>query len=132
MGVVARIDRLAAMGQFIERRHCEIEMAFIDQPRHLPVEERDQERGDMGAVDVGVGHDDDARIAQIFFTVVRERAAADRLSQVGELRVRYQLVLAGRGDIEDFSAKRKDRLGLAVARNLGGAAGGIALDDEEF
>ena len=63
---------------------------------------------------------------------MRAGAAADRLGQVGELRVRYQLVLAGRGDIEDFSAKRKDRLGLAIARNLGGAAGGIALDDEEF
>jgi hypothetical protein len=60
-GVVAGVDRLAALGEAVERRHREIEMALVDQPRHLPVEERDQQRGDMRAVDVGVGHDDDAR-----------------------------------------------------------------------
>src|SRR5207244_5924497 len=91
-----------------------------------------QERGDMGAVDVGVGHDDDARIAQIFFAVVCAGAAADRLDQVGELHVGGELVLAGGGDVEDFSAQGKDRLGFAVARLLGAAAGRVALDDEEF
>jgi len=36
-----------------ERGNGEIEMALIDQARHLPVEEGDQERGDMGAVNIG-------------------------------------------------------------------------------
>ncbi len=56
--VVARIERLAAMRQTIKRRHRKIEMAVIDQLRHLPVEEGDEERCDMRAVDVGVGHHD--------------------------------------------------------------------------
>jgi hypothetical protein len=34
------------MGEAIERRHREIKTALIDQPRHLPVEERDQQRRD--------------------------------------------------------------------------------------
>ena len=107
-------------------------MALVDQPRHLPVEERDQQRGDVRAVDVGVGHDDDARIAQILFAIMRERAAADRLHQVGELGVGGQLVLAGGGDVEDLAAQGQDGLGLAVARLLGAAAGRVALDDEQF
>ena len=36
-----------------------------DQLRHLAIEEGQQQRGDMRAVDIGVGHDDDALIAQI-------------------------------------------------------------------
>ena len=70
------------------------------------------------AVDVGVGHDDDAGIAQIFFAIMRQRPAADRLHQIGELRVGGQLVLAGGRDVEDFSAQGQDRLGLAIARRL--------------
>ncbi|MGY4595298.1 hypothetical protein ACVWXL_003044 [Bradyrhizobium sp. GM22.5] len=107
-------------------------MAFIDQPRHLPVEEGDQQRRDVGTVDIGVGHDDDALVAQILFAILREHAAADRLHEVGELRVRRQLVLAGGRDVEDLAAQRQHGLGLAVARLLGAAAGRVTLDDEEF
>jgi hypothetical protein len=47
------------------------------------------------------------------------------------------LVLAqlrgGRAEhVEDLAPQRQERLGLAVARHLGGAAGAVALDDEEF
>ena len=38
----------------------------------------------------------------------------------------------GAGDVEDLAAEGEDRLGLAVARLLGGAAGAVALDDEDF
>ena len=41
---------------------------------------------------------------------MRAGAAADRLNQVGELRVCRQLVFAGRGDIENLAAQWKDRL----------------------
>src|ERR1700749_719250 len=70
IGVVAGIERLVAVGQLVERRHGQIEVALVDQPRHLAVEEGDQERGDVGAVDVGVGHDDHARIAQILLAIL--------------------------------------------------------------
>ena len=35
-------------------------------------------------------------------------------------------------DVEDLALQRQDRLGLAVAALLGGAAGGVTLDDEQF
>ena len=40
--------------------------------------------------------------------------------------------MVGGGDVEDLAAQRQDRLGLAVARLLGAAAGRVALDDEQF
>src|SRR5262249_26018608 len=59
-------------------------------------------------------------------------AAAERLYQVAELLVRAQLVGRRAGDVEDLAAQREDRLGLAVARLLGRAAGRIALDQEDL
>src|SRR5262249_7925953 len=55
-----------AARDLVERRLRNEEMAAVDQARHLPVEERQQQRSDMGAVDVGVGHDDDLVVAQLF------------------------------------------------------------------
>src|ERR1700704_5588380 len=48
----------------VARRHRQVEMAIVDQLRRLAVEEGDQQRGDVRAVDVGVGHDDDLFVAQ--------------------------------------------------------------------
>jgi len=43
----------------VERRLGDVDVAALDQTLHLPVEEREQERADVGAVDVGIRHDDD-------------------------------------------------------------------------
>ena len=43
-----------------------------------------------------------------------------------------QLVDAGAGRVQDLAAQRQDRLGLARARLLGRAAGGIALDQKNL
>ena len=107
-------------------------MAVRDQPRHLAIEEGDQQRGDVRAVDVGVGHDDDALVAQILVAVARARAAAERLHQVGEFLVLLQLARRRAGDVQDLAAQRQDGLRVAVARLLGRAAGGVAFDQEDF
>src|SRR5258705_13493205 len=86
----------------------------------------------MRAVDVGVGHDDDAGVAQILFAIMRAGTAADRLYQIGELRVGGELILGGGGDIEDLAAQRENGLRLAVARLLGVAAGAVTLEDEQL
>ena len=49
----------------VERRLGDEEVAALDQLAHLPVEEGQQQRADMGAVDVGVRHDDDLVVAQL-------------------------------------------------------------------
>ena len=62
--VVAGVLRHVALGQAVERRQREEEVAVVDELRHLAEEEGHQERGDVRAVDIGVGHDDDALVAQ--------------------------------------------------------------------
>ena len=77
----------------------------------------------MGAVDIGVGHQDDLVVTQVVVAIAVAGAAAERLDQVGQLRVGYELVLGRGGDVEDLAAQREDRLGPAVARVLGGTTG---------
>ena len=93
-------------------------MAVLDQLRHLLVEERDQQRGDVGAVDVGIGHDDDALVAQVLVAIFGAGADAERLDQVRQQLVLRQLLRGGVGDVEDLAAQRQYRLRFAVARLL--------------
>ena len=87
----------------------------------------------MGAVHVGVRHDDDLAVAQVVVAVARAGAAAERLQRDRRAAgSASSFSRPGAGDVEDLSAQRQDRLGAAVARLLGGAAGRIALDDEEL
>ena len=132
VGVVARVDDLAAGAQAEQRRLREVEMARLDQLRHLAEEEGHQQRRDVRAVDVGVGHDDDLVVAQSVLAIRLAVAAAERVDQVGELLVGAQLVGGGADRVQDLAAQRQDRLGLADARLLGRAAGGIALDQEDL
>ena len=98
----------------------------------LAVEEGHEQRGDMGAVDVGVGHDDDPVVAEIVLAIMPARADAERLDEIGELLVLGELLAAGAGNVEDLALERQHRLGRPVARLLGRAAGRIALDDEDL
>ena len=46
--------------------------------------------------------------------------------------LRQHLVEARALDVQDLAAQRQHRLEFAVAALLGGAAGAVALDDEQF
>ncbi len=49
----------------VERRAGDVDFALLHELRHLAVEEREQQRADVRAVHVGVGHDDDPAVAQL-------------------------------------------------------------------
>src|ERR1700729_3364281 len=49
----------------VKRRNGQIKVPFFNQFWRLPVEKRDEERGNMSAVDVRVSHDDDLVVAKI-------------------------------------------------------------------
>ncbi len=87
----------------------------------------------MGAVHIGIGHDDDAVVAQL---VDIEFLAADATTQGGDqgahLGGGQHLVEAGLFHIEDLALEGQDGLGAAVAALLGGAAGGVTLHQVEF
>ena len=113
-----------AARHLVERRLRDIEVAALDQRRHLAEEERQQQRADMRAVDVGVGHQDDLVIAQLGeVEIVAADAGAERRDQRADLLGAQHLVEARALDIEDLAAQRQHRLEFAVAALLGAAAG---------
>ena len=86
----------------------------------------------MGAVDVGVGHDDDLVVAQVVEVEARAGLHPQRQAEVGDLLVLPHLRRGGAEHVQDLAAERQHRLGLAVAGLLGRAAGAVALDEEEL
>src|SRR3546814_1439009 len=77
----------------------------------------------MGAIDVGVGHDDDTFVPQAVGVAILAHSAAEREREVGDFLIGANLVGAGAGDVQYLAADRQDRLRLAVACLLGAAAG---------
>ena len=94
--VVAGINRRAARRQAVERWQGQEQVAAGDQARHLAEEERHQQAGDVGAVDVGIGHDHDALIAQ---AVDVEALAATAAQRLGKLLVGPLTLRRGAGDV---------------------------------
>ena len=100
---------------------------------HLAVEEGQDQRPDVAAVDVGVAHDDQLVVAQLVdVEVVLADAGAERGDHRLDLVGRQHLVEARLLDVQDLPLERQDGLELPVAPLLGRAAGGIALDQEEL
>src|SRR3546814_17076527 len=73
----------------------------------------------MGAIDVGVGHDDDTFVPQAVGVAILAHSAAEREREVGDFLIGANLVGAGAGDVHSLAADRQDRLRRAVARLLG-------------
>ena len=94
----------------------------------------------MRAVHVGVGHDDDAVVTQLgnIEVVIAGGAAsfADAGTECGDERQNLvagqELFITGFFDVQNLAAQRQNRLEFAVTTLLGGAAGGVALDDVDF
>jgi hypothetical protein len=71
----------------VERRLGDVDVAALDQLGHLPEQEGQQQRPDVRAVDVGVGHDDDPVVAQLGdVEVVAAGALADAGAERGDER----------------------------------------------
>ena len=127
--IILDVAFLLAVLDLVQRRLGNVDMSALDQLRHLPVEEGEQQGADVRAVHVRVGHDDDAVVAQLVGVVfVLADAGAERGDQRGDFLRRDQLVETRFFDVQDFAFQRQDRLEFAIAALLGGAAGGIALD----
>ena len=131
--VVLDVAFVFAVFDFVQRRLGDVDVAAFDQLSHLAVEEGEQQGADVGAVDVGISHDDDAVIAQLFrFEVFRANARAQRGNEDGNGFRTDDFVGAGTFDVQNLAAQRQNRLEFAVAALLGGAAGRVALDDVDF
>ena len=131
--VVLEVGVLLVAGDFVERRLGDVDVALLNQLGHLPVEEGQQQGADVGAVDVGVGHDHDAVVANAFRLVfLFADPGAEGGDEGDQFLAGEHLLEAGLFDVQDLAAQREDRLVAAVAALLGGAACGIALHDEQL
>ncbi len=107
-------------------------MAALDDVGEVAEEEGQQQRADVAAVHVGIGHDDDTSVAQTFEIEV----IADTGSQRGDERLDFvvaeNFIEAGAFGVEDLTAQRQDRLEVTVASLFGGAACRVTFHDVEF
>ena len=57
-------------------------MAFCNQRFHIPVEERQQQGGDMGAVHIGIGHDNDFSVPRFADIEIFPDSAAESCNHI--------------------------------------------------
>ena len=132
LGLLLDVALLRALLELVERRLGDVDEAGVDQLRHLPVEERQDEGPDVGAVDVGVGHEDDLVVPGVLDVELALDPGPDGGDQRLDLLVLEDLVDPRLLDVEDLPSQGKHRLRVTVAALLGRAAGGVALDDEDL
>ena len=94
------------------------------------MEKGHQKRGDMRAINIGIGHDNHALIAQFRLIILARRATTQRLHEVSNLLALLQFSGGGIGDIQDFTAQRQNGLVAPIARLLGTTASAIAFHNE--
>ena len=119
VGEICRIARSLRTYSFfflrvtmIKRRLGDVDPAAADQFLHVAEEERQQQRADVRAVHVGVGHDDDLAVAAFFHVEIVADAAAQGADDRADFLVAEHLDEVGFLDVQDFSAQRQNRLTL--------------------
>ena len=131
--VVFNVLFLLAFLHFVQRRLGNVDVATLNDFRHLTIEEGQQQRTNVRAVDVRIGHDDDAVIAQFVRVVL---IAADAAAKGGDQRRHFlgreHFIEAGFLNVEDFTLQRQDRLILAVTPLLRRAARGVPFHQVQF
>ena len=98
-------------------------MASRDQLIHLPIEECQQQCSNVGAVDIGVCHDDHLVIPPLAEIGLRSYACTDGRDHTPHLFVGQHLVFPALVGIDDFASQRQDRLILAEPATFGRATG---------
>ena len=122
---------LAAV-ELIQRWDGGVDIAAVDERAHEAEEECQQQRADVAAVDIGIGHDDDLVIAELIDVKLIAQSGAERRDDGRELVVAVDLVGAGLFDVEHLAPERQNGLEARVAPLRGRAACAVALDDVEF
>ena len=116
----------------VQRRLGQVDVAELDERAHVAEQQRQQQRRDVLAVDVGIGHEHDLVVPGLVGVEVLADAGAERRDHGLHLVVAEGPVEARLLDVEDLAAQRQDRLRLGVAALDGRTAGRVALDDEDL
>ena len=84
----------------------------------------------MGAVDIGIGHNDDLMISELGLIEFISDSCAECSNNRLKFLVGIHLIDTCLLYIKHLTPKRKDRLVLSLTTLLSGTAGGISLNDE--
>ena len=118
-------------------------MAALNKVGHLTIEEGEQQSANVRAVNVGVGHDDDAVVAQLVDVEVVGAALArvccdfadagtKRRDERDNFSAGEQFFVACFFNVQDLAAQWQDGLEFAITALLGRATSGVALHDVDF
>ena len=102
LAVVLEVGFFLAPLHFVERGLRDVEVALLDDLRHLAIEEREQQRTDVRAVHIGVRHDDDAVVAQLGYVEVLFDPGPERRDHDFDLVVLEHLVETGLLDVQNL------------------------------
>ena len=131
--VVFNVLFLLAFLHFVQRRLSDVDVTAFNDFRHLTIEEGQQQRTNVRAVDVRIGHDDDVVITQFVRVVL---VTTDTTTKRGDQRRHFlrreHLIEARFLDVEDFTLQRQNRLVLAVTPLLRRAARGVPFHQVQF
>ena len=81
----------------------------------------------MGAVDVGIGHENDFTVSQFIIFEFGLNPGSQGGNDVFNFRIGVNLVLGGGFDIEYFAPDRQNRLGFPVTCLLAGTSRRISF-----
>ena len=116
----------------VERRHGDVDMSALDKLLHLAVEEGEDQRPDVRAVHVCVGHDDHSVVTELRDVELVADAGSDRGDHRLDLEVREHLVDPVLFGVDDLPAQRQDRLEETITSVDRRAAGRVALHEEKL
>ena len=102
--IILDVGLLLPRGQLVERRLSDINMAPLDEFRHLAVKKREQQCPDMRPINIRIRHNDDAVIAQpADIKVIRTDSGAKRCNERANLIRRQHLVESGLFNVQNFA-----------------------------
>ena len=131
--LILQVNLGLAARHFVKRRLRDIQVTAVDHLRHLAEEEGQQQRADMRAIDIGVGHDDDLVVAQLpDVEFIPPDAGAKGGDQRANFLAAQHPVKARAFHVQDFALERQDRLVGPAAALLGRTAGAVAFHQKDF
>ena len=132
LGVVFDVALLRALLDLVERRLSDVDEAGVNQRLHLAEQQSQDQGADVGAVNVGVGHQNNLVITGVFEVKLARDAGSNCGDQSLNFGVLEHLVDPCLLDVEDLAAQRQHGLRVAIAALFCRATGGVTLDYEDF
>src|SRR6266571_528606 len=127
-----RVVEILAFLDLVQGRLRDVDEPAIEERPHVSEEQREQQRRDVLAVDVRIGHRDDLVVPDLCEIELFADARPDRGDQRPNLLVLQHLIESRLLDVQDLPAKREDGLELAATARLRRTAGGWPFHDEKL